>query len=460
LIFENRSFNVGISGAGTGTQNQQNLISLYNGGTSSLVSPQASTGACPTGVTYWDIGVRGDTAPGVGSGFTLSAVNSATTGGTLGSGSNVFISQYCNGSRVAPECTAADGCGGPNGFGVPPGIADATSPNPLFSFTPDATVDEGNNWINVSWGPLTLSNPAIRGATTPGPGGVPTPGNYGGGLALGNYGLAANSPAIDAIPAGEVVPAGVPLPTTDFYGNPRPNPDGDGRRDYGAVETQAGRSTSAGPTLTSISPNSGAQGTATQPTIVNVALNGTNLTGAYAVTVSGSGITVSGIGAVSSTVVDATFTIASTAATGTRTVTVTTPNGTSGSVNFTVTSPTTTKLATLTFSAPSPLLTTVAPNTTTKNGTITVTNTATGANAGSFSFSASPTITKTVGPGIFSITGGTCTSTTVLTPTTGNTCTIAVRYVPSGTTTSTAHVTVTGSGLATASQNSGNFNGN
>jgi hypothetical protein len=471
LIFENRSFNVGISGAGTGTQNQQNLISLYNGGTSSLVSPQASTGACPTGVTYWDIGVRGDTAPGVGSGFTLSAVNSATTGGTLGSGSNVFISQYCNGSRVAPECTAADGCGGPNGFGVPPGIADATSPNPLFSFTPDATVDEGNNWINVSWGPLTLSNPAIRGATTPGPGGVPTPGNYGGGLALGNYGLAANSPAIDAITASEVVPAGVPLPTTDFYGNPRPNPDGDGRRDYGAVETQAGRSTSAGPTLTSISPNSGTQGTATQPTIVNVALNGTNLTGAYAVTVSGTGITVSGIGAVSSTVVDATFTIASTAATTTRTVTVTTPNGTSGSVNFTVTAPT--AGATLAFVLPGANNTTNPSmntgGTTVKNSTVTVENTA-GAGAGSITLTANPSLgTKggvggITGTGTFSIvTGGTCVSGFVINP--GSSCTILVRYTPlatglNNTSTATDLVNITGTGFGTSPAASGRFSAN
>ena len=48
------------------------------------------------------------------------------------------------------------------GYQVPPGISDATVPNPIFNLTPAATVDEGNNWINISWGPLALTNPAHR----------------------------------------------------------------------------------------------------------------------------------------------------------------------------------------------------------------------------------------------------------------------------------------------------------
>jgi len=45
------------------------------------------------------------------------------------------------------------------GYFVPPGIADATTPNPLFSLTPAATVDEGNNWINLTYGPLSMYGP-------------------------------------------------------------------------------------------------------------------------------------------------------------------------------------------------------------------------------------------------------------------------------------------------------------
>ena len=96
----------------------------------------------------------------------------------------------------------ANGCGGPAGFGVPPGIADATTPNPVFSLTPSATVDEGNNWINVSWGPLALSNPAVN----PGAAG----GDYGGGPLLANYSLSA---AIDNIPVAQPHPVRISMAT-------------------------------------------------------------------------------------------------------------------------------------------------------------------------------------------------------------------------------------------------------
>ena len=62
------------------------------------------------------------------------------------------MSQYCNGSRSPPELASA-------GWQVPPGIADATVPNPPFTLAPAATVDEGNNWVNMSWGPLAETNP-------------------------------------------------------------------------------------------------------------------------------------------------------------------------------------------------------------------------------------------------------------------------------------------------------------
>jgi hypothetical protein len=101
---------------------------------------------------------------------------------------------------------------------VPPGIADAVTPNPLFSLAPSATVDEGNNWINVSWGPLALTNPAT----------LPAGGNYGAGPPLANYSLTA---AIDNIPATQA------HPSTDFFGNARPEPgQAGGNFDPGAVE--------------------------------------------------------------------------------------------------------------------------------------------------------------------------------------------------------------------------------
>jgi hypothetical protein len=106
---------------------------------------------------------------------------------------------------------------------VPPGISDATVPNPIFSLTPVATVDEGNNWINMRWGPLSLTNPSVTGGSN---------NNYGGGAPLGNYSLQSTSPAIDAIPVGG---AGH-FPTKDFFGRPRPDPANPTAIDVGAVE--------------------------------------------------------------------------------------------------------------------------------------------------------------------------------------------------------------------------------
>jgi len=227
IVWQNRSFHIGITGSGTGQQNQQNLIALFNAGTNTAAATQNATGSC-SGGSYWDLGVRGDqwqsgAAPNHGSGFTLNPTYSVltnTTGypATNSSTAPPVVAQYCNGSRVPPECSAANGCGGPNGFGVPPGIPDSIAGAPRFSLVPSATVDEGNNWINVSWGPLSLSNPSVTGGAY---------GNYGGGPALGNYALTA---AMDTIPSSQR------HPLTDFFGNLRPETPGDPTFDPGAVE--------------------------------------------------------------------------------------------------------------------------------------------------------------------------------------------------------------------------------
>jgi hypothetical protein len=235
ILWQNRSFYIGISGAGTGTQNQQNLVSLFEAVTNTPAPAQTLTGQCETFAAgssgnYWDIGVRGDTGPTNHTGGTLTPTNSVLSsggyGGTNSTTAPPVVSQYCNGSRVPPECTTANGCGGPKGFGVPPGISDAVTPNPVFSLTPSATVDEGNNWINVSWGPLDLTNPDVNSGT-----GSTGTGNWGSGPALANYNLTA---AIDTIPTS------VAHPATDFFGNPRPETGGDGLFDPGAVEFAGG----------------------------------------------------------------------------------------------------------------------------------------------------------------------------------------------------------------------------
>jgi hypothetical protein len=88
------------------------------------------------------------------------------------------------------------------------------------------------------------------------------------------------------------------------------------------------------PTLTSVSPASGVQGTS-----VPVTLAGTNFVAGAAVAVSNTGVIVSNVAVVSTTQITATLIISATAATGAANVTVTTSGGTSGPAVFTVNPP-------------------------------------------------------------------------------------------------------------------------
>jgi Bacterial Ig-like domain (group 3)/Bacterial Ig domain len=316
IFWQNSAYYIGVGALSK--QYQQNVISLYNAFTTTQVTSQHETGECVTGTHFWDIGVRGDTGPtNHASGVTLNPQYSLLTstsgygGGNLASDPQA-VSPYCNGARTPPESCGSGGCG----FNVPPGIADATVPNPIFNLSPVATVDEGNNWINLRWGPFSLTNPAT-------------------GIQLGNYALAPTSPALDYISAYTLCSgAGTTncTPSTDFFGNPRPD-ETSGRVDIGAVEYQGNPTAYAVPTLTSIAPTQGLTSTT-----FGVTLYGTNLGGTTAVTISGTGVTITGV-TVGATHIEATFAIANSAATGARTVTVTTPGGTSNGVTFTVVAP-------------------------------------------------------------------------------------------------------------------------
>ena len=239
VFWQNRAFYIGVGSLGTGTQNQQHVVALYNAFTTTQAPTQSTTdattangsgviisggtGACTTpnaAPNYWDIGVRGDTGPSNhSSGVTLAPTYSVLTdagdypglNNTLGN--PTVLIQYCNGSRVPPEFKSL-------GYQVPPGISDATVPNPIFNLTPAATVDEGNNWINILWGPLSLVNTSNGTAN---------------GTTLGNYGPAAGSSVINYIPSS--APTYAPAPSLDFYGNQRKT---NGAVDAGAVEFQGG----------------------------------------------------------------------------------------------------------------------------------------------------------------------------------------------------------------------------
>jgi hypothetical protein len=204
---------------------------------------QSATGGCPTGANYWDIGTYGDASQTshTGSGLTLTPQYSLFTAGQGYGGTNIqpasagVVSQYCNGSRVPPEIVTslcktpvngfanAQGCVQPGTVGVsmsvPPGVPDSiTPPLPMFTLSPSATVDEGSNWINMFYGPLSLTNPVIQTGTT------------GYGVLLGNYAPAAGSAAIGVIPVAQA------HMTTDFFGNQRPDASDATHFDIGAVE--------------------------------------------------------------------------------------------------------------------------------------------------------------------------------------------------------------------------------
>ena len=237
VFWQNRSFYIGVGSLGTGTLNQQNVVALYNAFVGSQVTNQPTvdaqtvnsggkiitggTGACfPSTNNFWDIGVRGDLSPTTHeSTVTLNPIYTFVTSGYTtvstnhnNNGNPAVVSQYCNGSRTPPEYAQGT-------WQVPPGISDATVPNPIFNLQPNATVDEGNNWINIAWGPLTMFNP-VTNAT------------------LGNYGPGGGSPVVNYIPssANGTTGAYTLAPSLDFFGNQRKT---NGFVDAGAVEFQA-----------------------------------------------------------------------------------------------------------------------------------------------------------------------------------------------------------------------------
>jgi hypothetical protein len=225
VIYHNASYQIGVGALST--QFQQNIVTLRNasftaGGIGAAPPSQTTTGQC-VAASFWDIGVRGDTGPANhSSGFTLNPSDSVLSSGTgyTGPGNTFtgnpnFVTSYCDGARTPPETPGPAA----KGWQVPPGISDATVPNPIFNLTPAATVDEGNNWVNLAFGPLSMSNPtAIAGPN----------GNYGGGLPLGNYSITTGSAAAGRVTGANFTDA----PEYDFFDNPR-KPGGS--TDAGAV---------------------------------------------------------------------------------------------------------------------------------------------------------------------------------------------------------------------------------
>ena len=266
LFWQNRTFHVDIdtvaNTTNTGLTSQQNLILIAPGiaTNNTPLPPQTATGQCSADAYYWDIGLRTDD---VQAGLISAANNSlritnsvltgtrdiGTTQETVSSSTNragvanPVIAQICNGARMPPEhCTDAGidlGSAACQGFNAPPGASESTSTPTLFVFSgihPTATVDEGHNWLNLSYGPLTLARPNVTTATA---GELlladAVTGPSGGAYSIPGASAAVNGGASSGLPA---------TTAKDFFGNPRGGTNG--AYDIGAVECQGSGCTGSG----------------------------------------------------------------------------------------------------------------------------------------------------------------------------------------------------------------------
>ncbi len=205
IIFQNRSFyfTAGATDPNTGLTTTALIPTLT----------QTSVGQCPNGANYWDLGVLGQ--PQTGATLLLNPeysilTNTAGYSSTNNVSNPLVVSQYCNGSRVNPGTPAN------------PTVA----PAPQFTMQPVGAEDEGGNWINVLYGPLSQVNSSIIGSCT-GAGCAPPAYN----VLLGNYSLTPGSPTglggvVNAIPCSFANPlaAAFPVLQFDFLGLSRPFP--------------------------------------------------------------------------------------------------------------------------------------------------------------------------------------------------------------------------------------------
>ena len=158
VLWKNRSFFVKTINGAAQLCASNNAADVA-GANCVTIPDQATTGQCSTLAQYWDVGVVGDRTPTSGAvklNPTNSVITSVTGYGTSNVATDPGLALYCNGSRVTPELGAV-----------------INPPSPL-NLQVNATVDEGNNYVSMRYGPLMIANP-----TQPS-----------GSQVIGNYGLA------------------------------------------------------------------------------------------------------------------------------------------------------------------------------------------------------------------------------------------------------------------------------
>jgi hypothetical protein len=149
IVWQNRSFFY----SGDGRLCAGNSTAPAALATCNTLPNQATTGQPVAGATYWDLGVLGDANPTPGTprlNPTYSVLTS--TAGYSGPGNTnanpQLVDLYVNGSRVTPEFTNVL---------IPPSVRNMQVA---------ATIDEGNNFVTLRFGPLTLSKPSDANGTS------------------------------------------------------------------------------------------------------------------------------------------------------------------------------------------------------------------------------------------------------------------------------------------------------
>ena len=190
IVWQNRSFYY----SGTGLLCVGNSLASVGAGCGTLPD-QSTSGQCPGGAAYWDLGVLGDASTATGAVRLDPSYSVLTsTAGYPGIGNTSadprLVNQYCNGSRVVPEI---------------PGVINPPS---VKNLQVAATVDEGNNYVNLRYGPLYAVNPVT-------------------GLAFGDYHLGGAVIGAGGLPIGSTSSAfntgtANGAPGHDFDAQPRP----------------------------------------------------------------------------------------------------------------------------------------------------------------------------------------------------------------------------------------------
>lgn len=151
IIWHNRSFFFDMSSGTAQVLPSNNWADSLSSAKPAPLVQQTTVGECVSGAKYWDLGVADvDTSPTVNTdpNLRLDPRHSVMTDATGYAANNItsdplMIKPYCNGSRVLP------------GRQFEPG----TPFQPNFQLNAAATLDESGNFVDLHFGPISLTDP-------------------------------------------------------------------------------------------------------------------------------------------------------------------------------------------------------------------------------------------------------------------------------------------------------------